>query len=130
MSLVDLKLKIVIYLKTPATSPQVRQVIVNSGLQAKAENKITALALGDIQTGVPVFEWSLYVSENVGGKITVDPRLGIEVDTTRSIQQLLNALEDYYDEMKTELRVLVPAGTTIERWHPHRASGSVDEVEP
>ena len=131
MSRITLKLKLVALLDTTATPAQVRNVLVNSGLQSKAENKITALAAADPQTGMPSFDWALGVMQvHTPNKMQAYPRLIVTVDTTRTPAQLLNALDDYFPEMKTQLRALATGGTTIDGWHVHRSTGDFDEQEP
>ncbi len=125
-----LRLKIVAYLNTPGSPAQVRQALNDLQLRTKAENKIIALANGDPQTGVPDFDWKLNVDQGTN-EIIVYPKLIITVDTTRTDQQLLNALNSYFEDVKSHLRALLVSfpGTSINHWHVHRADGDRDEVE-
>ncbi len=132
MPLVSLSLKLVVNINTAASVTQVRQSIVNSGLKDKIENKLTDLAAGDFQTGVPSFDFNLKVIQQGGGVVQVYPKMGFTVDTNRSQESLINAIAQYYDDLQTRFRMLVAGSpdTTILNWHHHKNGQSVNEVEP
>ncbi len=78
----------------------------------------------------------LKVSSVGPGLWTIYPKLALTVTVADGITeaQVLGYLEDYWDQFKTVLRVLIgsaPAGANaqITEWHVHRLTGSVDEVE-
>lgn len=64
--------------------------------------------------------------------IQVYPKLVIDLETTRSLDQIHRALDDVYEDFKTRLRRMADADpqTTIVGWHFHLSTGPVDEIEP
>lgn len=64
--------------------------------------------------------------------IQVYPKLVIDLETTRSLDQIHRALDDVYEDFKTRLRQMADADpqTTIVGWHFHLSTGPVDEIEP
>ncbi len=131
MVVLSLPLKLVVNLDTTTSVQQVRQSIINSGLQGQIEDKLTALAAADLQTDVPSFDFNLKVIQQDEGIIQVYPKMIITVDTTRSVEALVGAIADYYDELKTRFRALVAASpsTTIAGWHHHKNGQTISEVE-
>ena len=132
--MVELKLRFTVELDTTRSESQIRQALISSGLQAKAENKITALVAGDAPTTLdPVdpFDFRLDINDYGGNRVDVNVSLIIKVDTTRTVEQMRNALNPYFNDLKQELRALAaPAHTTITGWHVQRQSGEQDESEP
>ena len=65
-------------------------------------------------------------------RMQVYPKLVIDLETTRTEEQIEAALDAVYDVFKDRLRRLADADpqTTIVGWHYHLSVGSVDELEP
>ena len=126
----ELKLKLVANISTSATVAQVRQALSDLNLQTKAQNRIIALANGDPETGVPSFNWRLKIIKSNFG-VQVYPKLIITVDTTRTDEQLLGAINEYFNDLKGELRLMCNSfpNTFISSWHVHRIDGAADERE-
>ena len=132
-----LKLKMNVRIDTPASRTQVRNALINSGIQGKAENKITALVASDVQTTLDAtrpFDWRLGVGEKRrGNELDVQTNLWIIVDSTRPINVLYAALDPYYDALKTELMALIMGATTLVGTHPfhvHRSDMTDGDETP
>ncbi len=65
-------------------------------------------------------------------RVQVYPKIVIDLETTRTEDQIADALNDVYPAFKNRLRQMADADpqTTIIGWHYHLSTGSVDEVEP
>lgn len=65
-------------------------------------------------------------------RLQVYPKLVIDLETTRTEEQIASALDDVYPALKARLRQMADADpqTTIVGWHFHLSTGPVDEVEP
>lgn len=65
-------------------------------------------------------------------RVEVYPKIVIVLETTRTEQQIQNALDAVFSHFKDRIRQMVNADaqTTIVSWHYHLSTGPVDEVEP
>ena len=81
-------------------------------------------------------EFRLKVTNFGPGEWELYPKMVLTVSVASNITltQVLNFLENYYDQFKSDMKTLIanaPAGANaqITEWHVHRLAGSVDELE-
>ena len=135
----SINLKIVSWftINDTVTEAQIRGYLANT--RPDLEAKITTLVANAPAAAEAVLDgtqFTLKLTEQAPGEWELYPKMVLDVSVADGITlaQILNYLEDYWDQAKTVLRNLVanaPAGANaqITEWHVHRLSGSVDEVE-
>ncbi len=134
---VYLKIVLRLSLRDNITEAQIRTFLADADPKLRA--RVTALV-----ANAPVAAEA--VLEDIGLKLKVDPiepgiweiypKTVIDVSVADGITeaQVYGYLEGYWDQFKTDLRVLIasiPTGAQAQilSWHVHRLAGTMDEVE-
>ena len=129
----DLNLKFVIILQTTRSESQIRAALADYYDEARA--RLQALADADPQTTIMNWDYALNIDgiENVSWPniMQVYPKLLLELDTTRTFEQILGAMESFYADARDVIRGLVAGDpqTAIRFWHYHLLVGSADHNE-
>ncbi len=133
MTIIRSNQKVICHVNTPRSALGLSAALNGTTLRTQLENRITALAATDAQTpGVPSFRHRLKVFSVGVGRLDIYPKLGVTVDTLRTLEELQVEFATYIDDAKTDLRNVLAAfpDVLITGWHVHRVANSADEVEP
>lgn len=130
MAMLSPYLKLVVRLSTSRSEGQIRTRL--APLEQTYKGRLQALLANDPQTTLVAWSYRLKVLVRPDGYGEVYPKLGLNLDTTRTREQIHNALEPIFDDLKADIRALVAGDskTAITGWHIHRAAGCFDEGEP
>ncbi len=134
---INLKMVVWLSIRDNVIENQIRGYLADARTKMRARiDALVAAAPPAAQASVVGQEFKLKVHSIEAGVWELYPKMLITISVANNITrtQVLNFLEDYWNQFKSDMRTLVAnaptgANATITDWHVHRLSGSVDEVE-
>lgn len=123
--------KVVALLETTRPLPWLKnkaEAAIGSRLQAEYQAALNDPAITVVGWG---YKWKAAVLDEATNLVEIYPKLGVELDTTYTEDEIWVMLDAAIDGMKQAIRDELgsDAKTTILSWHTHYSTGSVDEEE-